>query len=86
MQGIGSGGLVTMVEVVITDMVPLAERGGYFSILALVWAIGSVVGKAPYVLSNSPKDPSLEVHLLEQDNGAGISNIRMHKLTLGYST
>jgi MFS family permease len=44
LQGIGGGGLVTMVEVVITDMVPLAERGGYFSILALVWTFGSVVG------------------------------------------
>src|SRR6266496_2911845 len=44
-QGIGGGGLVTMVEVIMTDMVPLAERGGYWSILALVWAIGSVVGK-----------------------------------------
>ena len=44
-QGIGGGGLVTMVEVIMTDMVPLTERGGYWSILALVWAIGSVVGK-----------------------------------------
>ena len=51
LQGIGGGGLVTMVEVIMTDMVPLAERGGYWSILALVWTVGSVVGKISSVLS-----------------------------------
>jgi MFS family permease len=28
-QGIGGGGLVTMVEVIMTDMVPLEERAIY---------------------------------------------------------
>jgi MFS family permease len=51
LQGIGGGGLVTMVEVIMTDMVPLAERGGYWGILALVWTVGSVVGKGFSVLS-----------------------------------
>jgi MFS family permease len=53
LQGIGGGGLVTMVEVVVTDIVPLAERAGYFSVLALVWAIGSVLGRASFSLFNS---------------------------------
>ena len=44
LQGIGGGGLITMVEVVITDMVPLAERASYFSILAVIWTFGSVAG------------------------------------------
>jgi MFS family permease len=44
LQGIGGGASVTIVAVIMTDMVPLAERGAYSSILALVYAIGSVVG------------------------------------------
>jgi MFS family permease len=45
-QGIGGGGLVTLVEVLITDLVPLVKRGAYFSILSLVWAVGTVVCNA----------------------------------------
>jgi len=36
--------LITLVEVTLTDLVPLAERGAYLGICALIWAIGSVVG------------------------------------------
>jgi MFS family permease len=43
-QGIGAGGLGTMVEVLIADMVPLADRGIYWSVLALVWAVGTFTG------------------------------------------
>ena len=50
LQGIGGGGLVTMVEVVITDMVPLAERGGYCSILALVWTFRKCCWYIPFFL------------------------------------
>ena len=43
-QGIGGGGLLTLVEVIMTDMIPIAERGAFMGIIALVWATGSVVG------------------------------------------
>lgn len=45
-QGLGGGGLITLVEVSITDLIPLADRGMYWSFLALVWLVGSVVGRS----------------------------------------
>jgi MFS family permease len=43
-QGLGGGGIVTMTEIVATDMVPLRVRGKYFSFISSMWALGSVVG------------------------------------------
>lgn len=43
-QGIGGGGLLALTEVVITDLVPLAFRGHWLSILSGVWSIGTVSG------------------------------------------
>ena len=43
-QGIGGGGLVSLTYVIVSDMVTLRERGKWFSIISLQWAIGSVIG------------------------------------------
>ncbi|KAG4025220.1 hypothetical protein MFRU_063g00100 [Monilinia fructicola] len=43
-QGIGGGGIVALTEVVITDIVPLRERGTWFGFQTLIWAVGSVTG------------------------------------------
>ncbi|OQE20319.1 hypothetical protein PENSTE_c013G01089 [Penicillium steckii] len=43
-QGVGGGGISTMSEVVICDMVSLRERGVYAGIIGAVWAIAAVVG------------------------------------------
>jgi hypothetical protein len=43
-QGIGGGGVVSLTDVVITDLVPLRLRGNYVGIISSQWAIGSVVG------------------------------------------
>ncbi|GAA6035590.1 hypothetical protein JCM8097_004917 [Rhodosporidiobolus ruineniae] len=43
-QGIGGGAILTMTEIVITDLVPLAERGAYFGIIGAVWALASAIG------------------------------------------
>ena len=43
-QGIGGGGLVALTYVIVADMVPLKERGKWFSVISLQWAIGSVIG------------------------------------------
>lgn len=42
--GIGGGGILASVEIVVADLVPLAERGLYFGLLGLVWAISSAIG------------------------------------------
>lgn len=43
-QGIGAGGIITLTEVVVTDLVPLNERGKWLGFISAVWAIGSVTG------------------------------------------
>lgn len=42
--GIGGGGILASVEIVVADLVPLAERGLFFGILGMVWAISSAIG------------------------------------------
>ncbi|KAH8811393.1 major facilitator superfamily domain-containing protein [Xylogone sp. PMI_703] len=44
LQGIGAGGIITLTEVIVSDMVPLKERGKWFGFISGVWAIGSVTG------------------------------------------
>ncbi|KIW83293.1 hypothetical protein Z517_02538 [Fonsecaea pedrosoi CBS 271.37] len=43
-QGIGGGGLVTLVYICIGDLFSMRERPKYFGILGMVWAIASGVG------------------------------------------
>ncbi|KAK2821825.1 hypothetical protein FQN49_007636 [Arthroderma sp. PD_2] len=43
-QGVGGGGLIALTEIVITDIVPMRERGKYFGILSSMWSLGSVLG------------------------------------------
>lgn len=43
-QGLGGGGVVTLTQVVFSDLVPLRKRPKYFSIVLGSWAIGSIVG------------------------------------------
>lgn len=43
-QGAGAGGLLALTQVLLTDMVPLRERGKYLALMSCVWAIGSISG------------------------------------------
>jgi MFS family permease len=43
-QGVGAGGFIGLTTVVITDMVPLRERGTYYAQISAVWAVGSTTG------------------------------------------
>lgn len=43
-QGVGGGGIITLTEILITDLVPLRERGKWFGFQSLTWALGSVTG------------------------------------------
>jgi len=43
-QGLGSGGITALTEVLITDIIPLRQRGTYFGLISLSWAFGSALG------------------------------------------
>lgn len=43
-QGIGGGGLITLVNICISDLFSLRNRGTYFGIIGMVWAFASAVG------------------------------------------
>lgn len=43
-QGIGSGGILSLTEIILSDLVPLRERGAYQGMIGLIWAIASVIG------------------------------------------
>ncbi|KAK6359046.1 hypothetical protein TWF696_000217 [Orbilia brochopaga] len=43
-QGAGAGGIYGLVNVIITDLVPLKDVGNYLATTALVWAIADVAG------------------------------------------
>ncbi|KAF2013330.1 MFS general substrate transporter [Aaosphaeria arxii CBS 175.79] len=43
-QGVGGGGIICLTEIIVTDMVPLRERGKWFSMFSAMWSIGTVAG------------------------------------------
>jgi MFS family permease len=43
-QGTGGGGLITLSEILIADLVPLRERGKWIGLLSMMWAVGSLTG------------------------------------------
>lgn len=43
-QGLGSGGIMLLVELVVCDMTPLKERGKYLGIVLSTAALGAIVG------------------------------------------
>ena len=44
LQGFGGGGILSLAEIIVADLVPLRERGKYGGFLGAVWAIASVLG------------------------------------------
>ncbi|KAK1767504.1 putative multidrug resistance protein fnx1 protein [Phialemonium atrogriseum] len=46
-QGMGSGGINMIVDVIVSDLVPLRERGNYMAFVLLVYFVGMALG--PYV-------------------------------------
>ena len=43
-QGLGDGGIISLSEIIISDLVPLSERGTYEGVLGVVWAVASAMG------------------------------------------
>ncbi|KAL2063804.1 hypothetical protein VTL71DRAFT_5609 [Oculimacula yallundae] len=43
-QGIGGGGLIILVNICITDLFSMRNRGAYYGLIGMVWAFASAVG------------------------------------------
>jgi MFS family permease len=43
-QGVGGGGIISLAEIIMTDLTPLRLRGLYFAYLGSAWSAGSVIG------------------------------------------
>ncbi|RYP15354.1 hypothetical protein DL765_005745 [Monosporascus sp. GIB2] len=43
-QGVGGGGVIGLTTVLITDLVPLRDRAGFYALVSIIWAIGSTTG------------------------------------------
>lgn len=43
-QGIGGGGLIILVNICISDLFSMRNRGTYFGIIGMVWAFASAIG------------------------------------------
>ncbi|KAI0363614.1 MFS multidrug transporter [Pilatotrama ljubarskyi] len=43
-QGIGGGGIINMSSIIVSDLVPLVERGAYQGIVVLAWAFAAAIG------------------------------------------
>ena len=55
-QGAGGSGIIALNNVLITDLVPLRQRGNWVGILGAVWALGSVSGP---IVGGAFADPKL---------------------------
>lgn len=49
-QGIGGGGIITLGEIIVCDLLPLRERGQYTGIIAGAYAIGTIIGRKSFFL------------------------------------
>lgn len=43
-QGIGGGGILQLVQITISDIVPLADRGKYSGFIGATWGLASMLG------------------------------------------
>lgn len=43
-QGVGGGGIILLNDIIITDLVPMRQRGKYFGVVGGIWAFGTVTG------------------------------------------
>ncbi|KAK1996683.1 major facilitator superfamily transporter [Colletotrichum falcatum] len=43
-QGIGGGGIIVLVNICISDLFSMRQRGVYFGVLGVVWAVASAIG------------------------------------------
>jgi MFS family permease len=56
-QGVGGGGVITLTEIVVTDLVPLRIRGQWFSFVTSAWALGWSLSPLSPLKSNQSQAP-----------------------------
>lgn len=44
LQGLGSGSILSLTYIITTDLVSLRERGKWFGLVSLSWALGTLLG------------------------------------------
>ncbi|KAJ6544431.1 MFS multidrug transporter [Mycena capillaripes] len=59
LSGIGGGGILALTQILVADLVPLAERGLYQGLIGLVWAFASSVGPPIGGALSSKENPTL---------------------------
>ncbi|RYP75706.1 hypothetical protein DL771_002193 [Monosporascus sp. 5C6A] len=43
-QGVGSGGIIMVFDIIVSDLVPLRLRGNYIAVIMLIYSIGTTLG------------------------------------------
>ena len=43
-QGIGSGGIYVIIDIIISDLVPLRQRGNYMALILTIYTVGMALG------------------------------------------
>lgn len=43
-QGVGAGGIYIIIDIIVSDLVPLRERGNYMAVILTIYTIGMSLG------------------------------------------
>lgn len=43
-QGIGAGGIFVLGYIILSDIIPLSQRGAFVAIVQIAWAVGTILG------------------------------------------
>ncbi|KAI1148949.1 major facilitator superfamily domain-containing protein [Nemania diffusa] len=43
-QGIGSGGIIMVIDIIVSDLVPLRQRGNYMAVVLAIYGVGTTLG------------------------------------------
>jgi fucose permease len=77
-QGIGAGGMIQLVQVILSDISTMSERGLYMALAALAWSLGTNIGyfaRLSYI--HLPSQFRAKLNLLTSEQN---SNRRRHRV------
>lgn len=70
-QGVGGGGIMQLVQISISDIVPLSERPKYMGALGSLWGVSSVLGPLIGTSTHHPLCTWVEENVREESGGFG---------------